>query len=512
MAKWKNNLDAAPVPKADWLTAPKKGAPKLNKMPKAVKPKAPRASGSGSSGTASGSAKAAPWYSQNSTGARDAALAAALGDPLAPTTGDQAVAFARSLVQSQSAPVMQEYDRQQGLAESKYKNQAARQTAGTDQLRAAIAAQLAGQQQSQAKAREQIAGAGQQLQQTVNTGEQQATQAATADAAVRGGGLDGGSAAQLAQEAANARARGQAGSQIALDTQAQQGAQGDALLNQIMAVTAQQGGERQGALTAGLNSQVRDLNQGRAKDLSAAQSDFVKTLMDIQGQNTQTKLATETLGLNTAKAQSDAQAAQDQLKQQADIASLNAKIKVTEGAEQRKLRAQLAKLQSNTTVAEGAANRSSREGIASANRTSAEKRAEVAAAAKAAKDAAKPKTLTPQDKSRRQFIRAAEEFYDGGTLKALKSKVDKQGGGPSQFRQALANRDIKDTLARQLLTDVAYGGLRPNTIAAYRARYGRNPPSTWKRYKGAAAPAARSDNPVAGGVDTVVDALNSIGG
>lgn len=502
MAGWQNKLQATPIPREKGLKKPKKDAPKLNRKPglgikvTPIKPDFPASVIPRKPGASPGGGDSSSWYGRGAMKDRDDALAAMLSDPLGITTGDQAITAARALVQSQTAPVIAEYDRQQGLAESKYMNQSARQSTGTDQLRAAIAAQIAGQQQAQTRARDQIAGAGAQLQQTVTQGEQQAGQAAEQDAAVRGGGLDGGSAAQRAQEAANARARGQAGTQIALDTQAQQGQQGNALLNQIMAATAQQGGERQGALTAGLNSQVRDLNQGRAKDLSLAQGDFVKTLMDIQQRNTQTALAKETLGLDQMKVKAGSEADAAKLQQQAAITAAKLKITQTEGAANRAARAELAKLQ----AAQKDADRKSREGIASANIGSREKVAGAKQRERDAKEAAKPKALTSQDKGRRNFIRSAEEFYDGGTLKAIKAKVDAQGKGPSEFRAALARRNIKDTLARQLLTDVAYGGLRPNTIAAYKARYGRNPPKEWKRYK-APSPSAK------GTADAIADAL-----
>jgi hypothetical protein len=38
-------------------------------------------------------------------------------------------------------------------------------------------------------------------------------------------------------------------------------------------------------------------------------------------------------------------------------------------------------------------------------------------------------------------------------------------------------------LSRSILTDLQYGGLRSQTIAGYKAKYGRNPPKEWKRYK-----------------------------
>lgn len=497
MAGWQNKLSATPIPRAKGVKKPKKNAPKLDKQPRLeikvtpVKPRFPE-SVIPRKPVAPGPTASGDWYGSGAMKDRDAALAGALSDPLGVTTGDQALAFAKSLVQARTAPVMQEYDRQQGLAESKYGNQSARQSAGTDAIRAAIAQQIAGQQAAQNTARTQIAQAGQGLQGSVDQGLAQAQAAQARDAAVRGVGLDGGAGAAVAADAAAVKARGATGSQIALDAQSAAGAQNNALLNQISAATAQQGGERQGSLTAALNSQLRDLNQNRSRDMSAAQEDFVKTLLDLKQQNTQTALAKETLGLDQEKAKLGAQADAAKLQQDAAITAAKLKVTQTEGAANRAARAELAKLQAQQKDAD----RRSREGIASANRTSREK----TTAQKQAEKAAKPKPLTPQDKGRRQFIRAAEEFYDGGTLKALKAKVDKQGGNASTFRKALANRGIKDTLARQLLADVAYGGLRPNTIAAYKARYGRNPPSSWKRYK----PPAPS---VKGAADAVADAL-----
>lgn len=470
------------------VTTPKKPAAK---KPKAVAPAAPTA--------------AKPWYDPSQTAARDASIAEAFANPLKPLTGATAQAFAKALAESRMAPVMLDYDRQQGLAASRATEQGRRQSQGTAAMRDQIAQQLAAQQASQAKARDQIAGAGAQLAQSVDQSAGQAQQAVAADAATRGGNLDGGSAARAAQEAATAKARGAAGSQIALDQQASQAASGDQLLNQISAATAQQGGERQGAITAALNAQLRDLNQSRAKDLTTVQGDYVKTLLDLQGQNIQTNLATETLGLNKAKASADSAIKAAQLEQQAKIASLNAKIKVTEGAEQRKLRKEL----QAATDKQRALDRAARTETADKNRSSSEKRAATTAAArdKKAGGAAGAK-LTPQDKKRRDFVSNVSVAQESGQL----ANVRKQAKNPSDFRRLLAEKKIaSDPFTRQLLADLAYGGLKGNTIAAYKARYGRNPPSGWKRFQAPKPKPGRTSGVAAGPQGSIADALREVG-
>lgn len=505
MAVWKPGK-TTPTPTNRGPKLPKKPGPmvdSLNATP-AGKPKKPKAGAKKPKKAApSAAVPKAPgaWYDPSNTAARDASIASMLSDPLKPATGQDAVSFARSLAQSGIAPLLQDYDRQAGLAQTGAAAQAARTTAGTDQLRQTIAGQLASQQASQGAARERIAGVGAQLQGTIDQGAAQAGQAAAQDAATRGGGLDGGSAAQRAQEAANAKARGQAGTAVALDQQAATAQSGDQLLNQISAATAQQGGERQGAITSALNSQLRDVNEGRSKTLASGEQSFLKAIMDLQSQNIQTNLATETLGLNKAKASADTAIKTAQLEQQAKIASLNAKIKVTEGAEQRALRRQL----QQATDRQRALDRAARTETADKNRSSSEKRAATTAAAKAEKDKASGTKLTPQDKGRRSFISNVQVAQASGQL----GNIKKQAKNASEFRKLVSEKiPGTDPFTRQLLADLAYGGLRPPTINAYRAKYGRNPPAGWARYKAAAAKPTGVANDAA---SSIADALRGVG-
>jgi hypothetical protein len=433
--------------------------------------KRPASGTTGATGAAGAAGK--PWYDPANMASRDAALVSALSDPLKPVTGEDAVAYARALSQSQIAPVLQDYDRQSAEVQSRAGAQSARTTQGNDTLRALIAQNLGGQQQSAATARDRIAGAGAQLTASVDQGAAQAGQAAAQDAATRGAGLDGGTAAQRAQEAANARARGQAGTSIALDQQASSAQSGDQLLQQISAATAQQGGERLGSITSALNSSLRDVNQGRAKALASGEDTFLKSIMDLQGQNIQTKLATETLGLNREKATADSAIEAAKLEQKNELAKLNAKLKITEGAANREVRRQIAEVQAE----ERRLDRLSRETTADKDRDSADKRA----ASKTKAAGKKPVSLTPQDKQRRSFISDVQVAKESGQMATLAKQAK---NNPSTYRKLLAEKmGVKDSFSRQLLADLQFGGLRPSTVNAYRARYGRNPPSDWRRYK-----------------------------
>lgn len=428
-----------------------------------------------------GSAGGGAWYDPSNTAARDAALISALSDPLKPITGTDAVSFARALAQSQTAPLLQDYDRQAGLAQSRADAQSARTASGSDALQRLIAAQMAGQQASAGAARDRIAGAGAQLQSSIDQGYAQAGQAAAADAATRGAGLDGGSAAQRAQELANAKARGQAGTSVALDQQAASAQSGDQLLQQIAAASAQQGGERQGAITSSLNTALRDVNEGRAKALSSGEQAFLSAIKDLKSQNTQTALATETLGLDQAKlASSDANAAADRA-QKAREKALDRLDRAREKAQQTKQFYDGL----DATASNRDKDRASREMIAANREVAAAKRA-AAATKKGA-----PK-LTPEDKKRREFIDNVGAYQQSGQLGSLKAEAVSRGAAkaPSTFRAMLANRGVGNQFTRQLLTDLAFGGLRPNTITAYRTLYGRNPPNEWARFKAKKKPSA----------------------
>lgn len=515
MATWKpNRIKPTTGPKVPSKWKGPKGSPTVKvpapvaKKPAGKKPKKPGAS----KGAAVVPKAPKNWYDAANTAARDASIASALANPLKPVTGTDAVAMARALAQSGTAPLLQDYDRQASLAQSRANAQSGRTATGTDQLRSVIAQQLTAQQQSAATARNRIAGAGQELAGTIDQGVAQANQAAAQDAQTRGAGLDGGSAAQRAQEAANARARGQAGTAIALDQQASAAQSGDQLLNQISAATAQQGGERQGAITGSLNTALRDVNEGRSKALASGEDAFMKAIMGLQGQNTQTVLATETLGLNKEKAAADTAIKTAQLEQQATIAKLNAQIKITEGAEQRALRKQLAE----ATAKQRALDRAARTETADKNRGAANARQDKALSAKdratrdkAARGKASGAKLGPKDKDRRSFITNVKVAQESGQLSSLKRQAR---NNPSTYRRLLDEKmGVKDSFSRQLLADMAFGGLKDNTIRAYRARYGRNPPNEWKRYR---APTNSSGRRGAVGdmAGSIADALKSVGG
>ena len=500
MATWKpGRTKATPLAKAPPKIR-KKGAPAL-KPPTASKPKAakPKASPAGGAPAAPGAAAGGkPWYDPAVVAARDATLASSFDDPLKPMTGAAALEFARAAVAAQTAPVMQSYDRQQAMVQSRAADQSVRQAAGTASARDQFLGQIAAQAAAQDKARGQITGAGQQLTAAVDQGAAQAAQAVSADANLRGAGLDGGAAAAAAQEASSAKARAAAGTQIALDSQASQALGGNQLLQQIAAATTQQGGERQGAITQAANTQFRDLNEGRAKDMSAAQSNFIKTLTDLQSTGVQTKLATETLGLNTAKATADSQIAAAKLDLTAKIAEVNAKIRTTEGAANRAARKELQTLSTQSA----ALDRASREGIAAAGQEGQDRRAAAAAKAKGKKEKETGAKLTPQDKARRSLITNVKVASDSGQLASIK----KQAKNASEYRKLLAEKlDVGDAFSRQLLADLAYGGLRPGTVNAYKAKYGRNPPSSWARFK------AKKSGVANGAAQSVADALSSVG-
>jgi hypothetical protein len=349
--------------------------------------------------------------------------------------------------------VLREYDRQESTANQRGANQQATAKAGYQALSDLIAQQLAGQQQAQSSARSQIQGAGDAYQQAVDAGSQQAQQRMAQDEAVRGVGLGGGADARLAQEAANAKARGQAGTQIALDSQASSAQSSDQFLRQIQAATVQQGQEVSSQLTAQLNNQLRDISSGRVRDLATAQQDFLKTLMDLRSNNQQLELAKQ--GILGDKAEAATKAAMEGAKLQQSAA---------EKAADRKLRASIAAASNQTRTSEGAK-----------NRASAEKRAAMRLG---------DKGLTPAQKRAAQKAAAKrQEMVKSQVSKALGADPkDIAARGVNDFRAKLSANGISDKLSRQILADLRYGGgLSSSTVNAYKKAFGVAPPTSWKR-------------------------------
>ncbi|WP_210494871.1 hypothetical protein [Patulibacter sp. SYSU D01012] len=484
-AKWVFGAPAVPI-KTSKLKKPRPVSAPVMAPKKPAAPKKPK--GTGGSGKAQAAQK--PWHDPSRTAARDAVLSGALENPLKPLSGDAALEFARSLVAARQAPVMQEFDRQEQQTTARNRVQSDRQAAGSQALQNLIAQQAANAQSSQQNARNQMLAAASMQQQGIDQAAGDARATMERDAQVRGAGLDGGAAAQLAQEQATAKARGLSGSQISLDAQTAAGEAGNQRLREIAAASAQQGAERQGSLSAQLNNQLRDLNQGRSKAVSSAQEDYISTLLNLRQQGAQTELAVNTLGLNQQKAA-------------ADVATEAAKIKASakEKATDRAFRAKEAQL---TRDARSEDTDKRLEAQRELTQLRADQAAEKERRRQREKDAKDKAKLTPDDRQRRGFIKRVDQITEAGDL----SNARRKAKNPSEFRKLLAdNLGVNDRFARQLLSDLAYGGLRPNTIRAYKAMYGRNPPSKWARWKAAPKRGGFTGNATDAVVGAITDAL-----
>lgn len=413
----------------------------------------------------SAGSKVEPWYSQTGQSDLLSAFTGSMKDPLKPLTGSQAGALATGLQAAQVSPILQAFDRKDNLIKARDAEQQARNSQMSATAQDVLARQMAERQQAGGRAAGQVAQAGQQAQASIAQVFADADRAASNDAALRGSGLDGGSAAMRAQAAASARARGEASTQIAQQGLAAQGSAADALLQSIAGASAQQAGERQGAIANQTTSQLRDSHDGRVQALSGAQGDLVKTMLGLRENAQQTELGQMAIRGDAYEAE---------LKARTEAAAQAAKAK--ESSAERQLKRDIAQANIDARSSLESRRQSGRERLEEIKATAAGRRAAEKYAADQRKDSAKKREKA------NAFVASVDTTVSNAAIRQI---LTRKNMDPRRVNQQLVNRGVKDALTRNLIVDRhVYGGPRPETVRAYRNKYGVNPPKRWTTKRG----------------------------
>lgn len=252
-----------------------------------------------------------------------------LGDVDTPLSGQSLTDTARVLTDSSYKPLYQDLDKQGTQVTGREAQQSRFAQDYTKQAEGSIQAALNAQIQANAHAR--------QAQDAITSDTNSAIDKATADAqaalgqdaAVRGAGLDGGSAAKLAADMAAAKGRAaNEGATNAANAEAI-GANYAGFLNASQGVNQVRGQESQAGVRANANGALAELAAQRSKLQESEKGDYTDTVLKLRSSEGDRALAQKTLASKEDQALMDARLEARRIDSQEGIAQANRRLQVT---------------------------------------------------------------------------------------------------------------------------------------------------------------------------------------